>query len=384
MAALQRRMMIGIDHMSDEQILAMRKNLSQSAGKAKSNSIHHQHRHRFEDDDIEDSSSDSLTDFNNNSSEDDDECVFEPLAPDEPLVKLNETEIIDMLANELFQRKDCLELPSKAAKKGYRTASSKTSKRNSSGPKRKSRSSSSSDLMAAAQQQPMAVEAQESFQKFLARKSRSMENLVGADVTAMPPAPLTRRERSTSNASSSETSQPKPQDCLKSLLTVKGRRYKTIPVSALSGTGFFVELQEENYSDYTNEVAFAARRGDLEVLKHHVRSGKTALCCNRHKESIIHTMCRKGFSEMLKYSLEEGGASIRIYCDQERTPLHDAAWTHKPNFEIVKTILSECPDLLYLEDNRGHTPLDYVAISQWADWCKFLMKNKDLLVPQSL
>ncbi|KAL3913344.1 MAG: hypothetical protein SGILL_006529 [Bacillariaceae sp.] len=243
-----------------------------------------------------------------------------------------------------------------------------------------SHSNSSSDLMMF--NADLATnEVQASFQRFLARRSCSMENLVGSDST---PREVRQRRKNTTTASSMQTSRRKPQDCLQSLLAQKGLNYKSVKAASLIDQGFFVPMKQENYADYTNDVAFAARQGDLRTLKAHVRSGKNALCCNRHNENIVHTVCRKGHFELLEYALGEGGASVRICCDQQRTPLHDAAWTHQPNFRMIELILSQCPDLLYIEDNRGHTPLDYVAVQQWDEWCEFLTKNQGILVPQYL
>jgi hypothetical protein len=152
----------------------------------------------------------------------------------------------------------------------------------------------------------------------------------------------------------------------------------------LANQGFFVEMKHQNYSDYTDEVAFAARKGDLAALQSHISSGRTAQCCNRHNESIIHTICRRGHHDLLKYILNATDASVRICCDQFRTPLHDAAWTHEPNFGMIKMIIDACPDLLYVEDQRGHAPLAYVAGPHYEKWCKFLKENVDSLTPKCI
>jgi hypothetical protein len=309
-------------------------------------------------------------------SDDDDGCLFDGVANEDYTI-LNDAELINILQEELFQKKHCLHTPSKAAKKGYGTLPrNKTTVAAS----QMKHSSSSTDLMMV-NADLMTEEDQVSFKRFQDRRSSSMENLMDAD--NFPPL-ATRRGRSTAATSSSERTQQKPQDCLKALLAQKGIAYNTVKAASLAEKGFFVPMKQDHYADYTNEVAFAARQGDLDTLKAHVRSGKSPLCCNRHNESIMHTICRKGHFELLEYALGEGGASVRICCDQQRNPLHDAAWTHQPNFQMIEMILSQCPDLLYIEDNRGHTPLDYVGVQQWDEWCSFLKKNQHSLVPHSL
>lgn len=282
----------------------------------------------------------------------------------------NSVTLQEILARELFGKQHCLHKPSKAAKRGFGTL--EKLKRGDSRSKPIPKVASSSDLFT--EEMMSAEEAHASFERFLIRKSRSMENL-SEDIDPRP------HRKGRAGCSTTSKSVKKPEECLKSLLAERGIGYKSVPASTLATQGFFVEMQNQNYADYTDEIAFAARRGDVVVLKAHVASGKTAQCCNRHKESIIHTICRKGHKNMLEYVMDVAGASIRICCDQFRTPLHDAAWTHEPNFEMIKIIIDACPDLLYVEDCRGHTPLAYVASPQYNQWCKFLEENVDCLSP---
>ncbi len=77
--------------------------------------------------------------------------------------------------------------------------------------------------------------------------------------------------------------------------------------------------------------------------------------------------------------MEKAKVSIRVRDDFGRTPLHDAAWTDKPNFELVRMILSDAPDLLFVRDQRGHLPFAYVPRQRWEQWCKFLDEHKELI-----
>lgn len=70
--------------------------------------------------------------------------------------------------------------------------------------------------------------------------------------------------------------------------------------------------------------------------------------------------------------------------DLGRNPIHDACWTHKPNFELIKLLVVACPDLLYIADNRGFTPLDYVGKGCWREWRRFLNDHQDVILPREM
>ena len=287
----------------------------------------------------DDDGSDSSDDYY---SSDDDEGVFN-----------DSSSLQDILEKELFGKKRCLTVPSRAAKEGYGTIAVVKKFANN------KRVSSWGQLNAA--------EALASYKNFAMRKSASMQFVIQDDFMTIP--------RKNTPAASSK----KPDEILKKLMAEKGLWYKSHRASELKN--FFVK---QNYSDYNNDIAWAARNGDLKGLKDHVKSGLSPQCCSRHTESIIHTICRKGHQDLLEYLLEETDASLRICCDQQRTVLHDAAWSHKPNFDMIKMIIRRCPDLMYIEDNRGHTPLNYIPSQHFDDWCKFLTENQDYLAPTLL
>ena len=198
---------------------------------------------------------------------------------------------------------------------------------------------------------------------------------------------------------SSDSDLLKPEDCLKSILNKScssGARYE--PVGAgTAPEGFFVPLAKKDFDDFSNDISAAVRTGDIRFLKAHLKSGKSPHCCNKFRESIVHTICRRGNEELLSCILkyeqwqdqgEEGEGrppiSLRVVDDQNRTCLHDAAWTHKPNFRVVKILIDACPDLLLVKDQRGFTPLAYVGRNQYSAWNAFLRENEDLLTPKLL
>eukprot|EP00532_Pseudo-nitzschia_australis_P002640 CAMPEP_0168201640 /NCGR_PEP_ID=MMETSP0139_2-20121125/23827_1 /TAXON_ID=44445 /ORGANISM="Pseudo-nitzschia australis, Strain 10249 10 AB" /LENGTH=222 /DNA_ID=CAMNT_0008127235 /DNA_START=1 /DNA_END=668 /DNA_ORIENTATION=+ len=91
-----------------------------------------------------------------------------------------------------------------------------------------------------------------------------------------------------------------------------------------------------------------------------------------------------GLSKVLGFLVDEARVSLAVTDDYGKTPAHDACWTIKPNFEVVKIVVAACPDLMLVADKRGSTPLDYTQKSLWSDWCAFLRKNEDMLIPKRL
>eukprot|EP00536_Pseudo-nitzschia_multiseries_P000988 jgi/Psemu1/179972/e_gw1.12.137.1 len=128
----------------------------------------------------------------------------------------------------------------------------------------------------------------------------------------------------------------------------------------------------------------AMRSEDVEALRNMHLKGETLQVCNQFGESIIHSACRRGLSNVLRFLVDEARVSLAVADDYGKTPAHDACWTIKPNFEVVKIVLKACPDLLLVADKRGSTPLDYTQRSLWGDWCTFLKDNEDILIPKQL
>lgn len=142
---------------------------------------------------------------------------------------------------------------------------------------------------------------------------------------------------------------------------------------------FFVKGDERAH---TVELMTAARLGDLKTIRQMHERGLNLQCCNRFKESIVHTAARRGHYEVLEYLSKHAGVSLRVCCDTGRTPLHEAAWSTTPNFRLVTLLLQDCPDLLGVVDSRQFAPLDYVPRSAFSAWNQFLNENRSLLIPR--
>eukprot|EP00547_Thalassionema_nitzschioides_P016992 CAMPEP_0194251118 /NCGR_PEP_ID=MMETSP0158-20130606/24669_1 /TAXON_ID=33649 /ORGANISM="Thalassionema nitzschioides, Strain L26-B" /LENGTH=216 /DNA_ID=CAMNT_0038988149 /DNA_START=46 /DNA_END=692 /DNA_ORIENTATION=- len=147
---------------------------------------------------------------------------------------------------------------------------------------------------------------------------------------------------------------------------------------SLSLENFFVEYTEEEVAAYDLTVLTAIRTQDVAELKTMHAEGRPMKCSNKFGESLLHMACRRNFMEVAQFLMTV--TPIRIRDDYGRTILHDAAWTCEPNFELIEMILTKCPDLLYLKDARGFSPLAYARESHWPAWNKFLKERTDLIV----
>eukprot|EP00538_Stauroneis_constricta_P006811 CAMPEP_0119551904 /NCGR_PEP_ID=MMETSP1352-20130426/5033_1 /TAXON_ID=265584 /ORGANISM="Stauroneis constricta, Strain CCMP1120" /LENGTH=434 /DNA_ID=CAMNT_0007598029 /DNA_START=406 /DNA_END=1710 /DNA_ORIENTATION=+ len=126
------------------------------------------------------------------------------------------------------------------------------------------------------------------------------------------------------------------------------------------------------------QAAKAARTNDLRTIQS-LPSKELQYCCNKYGESIIHIACRRGHIHILQHLITTVQSKIRIQDDYGRTPLHDAAWTETPNFELVSLLLRHCPDLLFVRDQRGYLAVSYIPHCARTAWIQFFMSRPDLL-----
>jgi len=173
-----------------------------------------------------------------------------------------------------------------------------------------------------------------------------------------------------------------PHEFLVKKLKKRGIMVKAQSFSDMSG--FFVESQSpEDVEKYWNaEVITAVRENHLEALRKMHAEGRPLQCHNKFGESLLHLACRKQRIEVVDFLLNEVKVSAAVRDDFGRTPLHDACWTPVPNFKLVDCILKKCPDLLYVKDKRGHTPLFYGRQNHWESWIRHLEERIQLLAPK--
>jgi hypothetical protein len=166
----------------------------------------------------------------------------------------------------------------------------------------------------------------------------------------------------------------KPEECLNKILAGRAASRRKI----FSSAGPYLRVSDQDVKGY-GEVAMAARKEDTVALRQLLQDGVSLQSCNRHGESVVHIACRRSSLPILDILMNEAKVSIRLRDDMGKTPLHDAAWTTTPSFEVVTMLLEDSPDLLFARDKRGHSALDYIPQTVWAEWCEFLESNKALI-----
>jgi hypothetical protein len=67
-----------------------------------------------------------------------------------------------------------------------------------------------------------------------------------------------------------------------------------------------------------------------------------------------------------------------------RSVLHDICWRPEPNFELMDTVIcAVAPELLVTEDDRGHTPFDFVRRHDWELWNRYLSARQRLILERT-
>lgn len=174
-----------------------------------------------------------------------------------------------------------------------------------------------------------------------------------------------------------DTTTDKPEGCVMQLLASAGK-------NDLDGLApfdsAFLEVTEDRVAAHCKELTDAARSVNMKLLKQFLKDGRNLQACNKFGESIVHIMCRRGSVEGVSFLVDKANASLMVRDDFGRNPLHDAMWTDKPSFEMVKFILKHSPGLLFSKDKRGTLPLAYIPRPRWAEWNNFLTENKELIL----
>jgi hypothetical protein len=168
--------------------------------------------------------------------------------------------------------------------------------------------------------------------------------------------------------------QNKPDDYLHKNLTARGLSFKAFDPNDDS----FLAITDEGKTAYAL-VSQVTRNGDLEGLKELHSRGVCLQSSNAYGESIVHIVCRRKNLASLEFLTQHADVSVRVRDDMGRTPLHDAAWTDKPDFELIEKLLMLAPDFLVTQDKRGHLALNYVPRARWAEWCQFLQEHPELI-----
>jgi Ankyrin repeat len=179
-----------------------------------------------------------------------------------------------------------------------------------------------------------------------------------------------------------------PQQTLEHIVQID-KGYPHVKVHSLDSipSDFFNDLQPEEIEAYDLEVLQAIRESDLPKLRQYHAQGRPLKCSNRFGESLLHLACRKALLEVVDFLINEIQVPVCVKDDMGRTPLADAFWTINVNTHLVDILVSKCPDLLWIADRRGHTPLSYARREHWHQWNEYLRQKGnelDALIPKIL
>jgi len=160
-------------------------------------------------------------------------------------------------------------------------------------------------------------------------------------------------------------------------LVLQSRGYVTSKYSALE-LGYIKTPTPLQIASFGTAVCSANKLGDADRLKSILQCGLSANPMNKFGDSPFFMVCKRGLPELVKVFID-CGAEVHIADSLGRTPLHYVAWANPPNFEAAKIILKTDPRLLYVLDQHGKTPLDFVAEAHTGGWVKFIDSVTDSL-----
>lgn len=143
---------------------------------------------------------------------------------------------------------------------------------------------------------------------------------------------------------------------------------------------FFEPNTDANIEGYTTCILNAVRAQDINKLEQLRSQGHPMQCRNKFGESILHLACRRGCVKVVDFLVNIAKISINVRDDYGRTPLHDACWVIKPDFDLITILIRSSPDLMLIRDKRGFLPLQYVKKDQYVEWCNYLKKSEALFV----
>mmetsp|Transcript_7906 Transcript_7906/g.15323 ORF Transcript_7906/g.15323 Transcript_7906/m.15323 type:complete len:403 (-) Transcript_7906:58-1266(-) len=205
------------------------------------------------------------------------------------------------------------------------------------------------------------------------KKSKGSSTCSGSTCSSTKEGTVKKRKKK-KDSSSDES----PQIYLCGILESRG--YSIEEFNALE-TGYHntpTPLQEASYGSHIIDIV---RNGNSEELRRLLDTGLSANACNQHGESLIHMASRRGQADCLNVMVEYG-AALEIVDDYGRTPLHEAAWSAEPNFEVVEILLQKDIRMLNMLDGRKQTPLSYVRKDIWKPWRKFLKSKVETYWPK--
>ena len=75
---------------------------------------------------------------------------------------------------------------------------------------------------------------------------------------------------------------------------------------------YFLTYTNEHLDAYTHDMNRAVHGNDVKCLRSLLQSGHTMQASNRFGESMLHTSCRRGFTDMVEFFIHEAKVSPRL------------------------------------------------------------------------
>ena len=224
---------------------------------------------------------------------------------------------------------------------------------------------------------------------FLANIHHQMNHSVSC--TSLPQYSTTSTSGSLPWASTGELDlSTSPADFVKTILLhsgggsiLRGEELISTASKRLQKDNYFVTYTNEHLEAYTTDMTRAVQGNDIKTLRSLMAAGHSMQASNRFGETMLHTSCRRGFTNMVSFFLHEAKISPRVRDDMGRTPMHDACWSSsapKDMFDMVKILIKAAPEMLLSIDKRGHSPFDYARREFWPQWVAFLNENRVFIV----
>mmetsp|Transcript_35925 Transcript_35925/g.77466 ORF Transcript_35925/g.77466 Transcript_35925/m.77466 type:complete len:398 (+) Transcript_35925:293-1486(+) len=163
--------------------------------------------------------------------------------------------------------------------------------------------------------------------------------------------------------------------------TIKGEDIISDASQRVKHDSYYVPFNQEHLLAYTPDKVNAVQANDVGTLRALLKAGHPMHASNRFGESMLHTSCRRGFTETVEFFVNEARVCPRIKDDMGRTPMHDVCWSSAaPNHDIMKLLICAAPEMLLSKDKRGHSPFDYARREYWPNWVAFLNEHRQLIV----
>ena len=203
------------------------------------------------------------------------------------------------------------------------------------------------------------------------KRKRFTGNITANVTTNLPPRKIVRVMSALPDRLVKQAPQSSPQNVLESILSSNGICTKVYDFDQVPSS-FFHSTKAEEIEAYNFEILGAIRQENIEELRNYHKAGRPMKCSNKFGESLLHLACRKALVPVVDFLINEAGVPVQVADDMGRSPLHDAFWTSEPNFELLDLLLAKCPDLLFVKDKRGHTPMCYARRDHWSKWSEYL------------